>query len=469
MDPPLTCVYQQNNVFNSPSFSVAILVILLRHPQPVPMLLAQGRIRHQTNVAYFALYIPVQRCWHVNGLPDGVMLTCTNFKKMMMAQEGPWKSKVASVTFAADKADAKATSLENATEHATETVRTDGVEAYCSPFISHHLKNKESCPFIGAIDFDPDLCASFLGPEGTMIDIPQDGPPLPEDFVGSIVTDPTTSYKTAYFHVDTGATCIVTDQQAELHCPVPTQATCGTAAKGPRTLINAMGCLVLNFVSNNGHVIPLEFLQATEIQQVQQRSLSCHALKDLGYEVQHAFLTTGNLLRLRKVGTTTWHSIPLVTHRWSDYVKVQLHLPAIEGVTKFTSNTALTTQTMARIDLLNKFQSLTGANAIIMLVHLRYGCARGVILQGILNSLSIKTKVLKDFQCPICMAEGTAVTLSRGSISPLLFLPLGARVQMDFWFLQSAIDSWFHLFSGDCRITQLTSMGVSSLLQTSTC
>jgi hypothetical protein len=245
-----------------------------------------------------------------------------------------------SVTFAADNADEKTTSLQNATEDVIETVRTDGVEAYRSPFICHHLKHKESRPFIGAIDFDPDLCASFLGPEGTMIDIPQDGPPLPEDFVGSIVTDPTTSYKTAYFHVDTGATCIVTDQQAELHCPVRTQATCGTAAKGPRTLINAMGCLVLDFVSDNGHVIPLEFPQAMEIQKFQRRSLSCHALKDLGFEVQHAFLTTGKLLRLQKVGTTTWHYIPLVTHGRSDYVKVQLHLPPIEGVTKFTSDTA---------------------------------------------------------------------------------------------------------------------------------
>jgi hypothetical protein len=238
------------------------------------------------------------------------MSTCANFKKLMLAQEGPWKSKVASVTFAADKANPNHSTLQNATEDAIETVRTDGLEAYRSPFIRHHLKNKETRSFVGAIDFDPDLCGSFLGPEGTMIDLPQDGPPLPEAFLRSIVTDPTTSYKTAYFHVDTGATCIVIDQTAELHCPVPTRATCGTAAKGPRTTINAMGCLVLDFVSDNGHMIPLEFPHATEIQQFQQRSLSCHALKDLGYEVQHAFLTTENLLCLRKVGTTlqnrTW-------------------------------------------------------------------------------------------------------------------------------------------------------------------
>jgi aromatic ring-opening dioxygenase LigB subunit len=53
--------------------------------------------------------------------------------------------------------------------------------------------------------------------------------------------------------------------------------------------INTMGCLVLDFISDKGHMIPLEFLQATEIQQFQCQLLSCHALKGLGYEVQHAF------------------------------------------------------------------------------------------------------------------------------------------------------------------------------------
>jgi hypothetical protein len=123
------------------------------------------------------------------------------------------------------------TSLQNATEDVIETVRTDGVESYRSPYIRTRLKNKES-RLIGAIDLDLDLCASFLGPEGTITDLPQDGPPLPEAFVGSLNDDTATSFKTAYFHVDTGATCIVTDQTAELHCPVPNRAMCGTAAKG---------------------------------------------------------------------------------------------------------------------------------------------------------------------------------------------------------------------------------------------
>jgi hypothetical protein len=269
---------------------------------------------------------------------------------MMQAREGPWKDTVSAVTFTPQRPAPNSHSLQNATEDAVETVWTDGVEAYRSPYIHHQLKTcsvlkktRESRPLIGSLELDPDAFASFIGTEGTQIDLPQDGPPLPENLVASIKADSTHAYKAAYFHVDTGATCLVTDHACELHCPVPTHATCGTAAKGPRTTINVMGCLVLDFISDKGHHIPLEFPQATEIQQFQRRSLSCHALKDLGYEVQHAFLLTGNLLRLRKIGTKEWHAIPLVTYGRSDYVKVKLHLPSVEGLTTFTPTSASST------------------------------------------------------------------------------------------------------------------------------
>jgi hypothetical protein len=278
--------------------------------------------------------------------------------------------------------DPDKTSLQNVTEDAVETVQTDGIEPYCSPYILHQLMklklNQTRTPLlVGALDAD-----SFVGLNGTNLTLPVDAPPLPTDFVSSIDDDARLSYKTAYFHVHTGATCLVTDQAAELHCPVPTTATCGTAAKGTRTCINAMGCLVLDFVTDQGHLIPLEFPQATEILQFQRRSLSCHAFKDIGYEVQHSFLNSGNLLRLRKVGQTKWHSIPLITHGRSDYVKVKLHLPAVEGITAFTPTDALTEQTVARLDLLTKLQGPTDVYALVMLIHLRYGCARGIILNN---------------------------------------------------------------------------------------
>jgi hypothetical protein len=71
----------------------------------------------------------------------------------------------------------------------------------------------------------------------------------------------------AYFHVETGATCVVTDHNPALHCPIHMQVTCGTAAKGSQTTINAMGWLVLDFVTDQGIEVPLEFPNATEMQQ----------------------------------------------------------------------------------------------------------------------------------------------------------------------------------------------------------
>jgi hypothetical protein len=371
---------------------------------------------------------PVHKCWHVNGLPETVQSTANNFRKLLKAQEGPWQqstSAITKVSFDASCANPHSSSLQNATEDAIETVRTDGIEPYRSPYIKKILQDRQS-RIVTAID--------FIDLEGTAVALPADGPPLPDELIAGILDHSTDdAIKTAYFHVDTGATCVVTDQVAELHCPIPTQATCGTAAKGPRTTINAMGWLVLDLVTDKGVNLPFEFPKATEIQQFQRRSLSCHALKDLGYEVQHALLASGNLLRVRQIGTTTWHAIPLVTHGRSDYVKVNLHLPAVEGISTFQPTRALTAQSVARLDMVNKYKSTTDAYALVMLIHLRYGCASGTVLAALLKTLKINVAIPDDFLCPICMSEKT-VSLSRGRIQPLLFLPLGARLQMDFGF-----------------------------------
>jgi hypothetical protein len=243
------------------------------------------------------------------------------------------------VTFQATHTNPTQSTVQNALKDAIETVRTDALQPYCSPHIRHLLTTCGAQ--VSTIDF-----SSFLGPDGTVIALLKDGPPLPAHFIAhiddSLLND---AQKTAYFHVDTGATCVVTDQSAELHFPITTQAMCGTAAKGPRTTINAMGWLVMDFITDTSLAIPMEFPQATEIQQFQCHSLSCHALQDLGYEVQHALLTTGNMLKLCKAGTQLWHQIPLGTHGCSDYVKVTLHLPAVAGVTKFDKEKALTKQT----------------------------------------------------------------------------------------------------------------------------
>jgi hypothetical protein len=183
----------------------------------------------------------------VNGLPEGVQSTCNNFMKLMQANEGPWKSSnnnashVSAVTFQETRAAPHHNLLQNDTEDAVETVRTAGVEAYQSPYICKILTERKACTHISSLDLDSHIFDSFMGPKGTNIALPIDGPPLPDAFVASLHDNTDGSIKTPYFHVDTGATCVVTDQTAELHCPIPTKATCGTAAKGPITMMSSFG------------------------------------------------------------------------------------------------------------------------------------------------------------------------------------------------------------------------------------
>jgi hypothetical protein len=107
---------------------------------------------------------------------------------------------------------------------------------------------------ISALDFNPPICDLLIGHEGTDIALPNDGPPLPEAFIASLNDDATHAIKTAYFHVNRGATCVVTDQASELHCPIPTKATCGTAAKGGHAL-PSMQWDVLFWISSLTRVI----------------------------------------------------------------------------------------------------------------------------------------------------------------------------------------------------------------------
>jgi hypothetical protein len=59
-----------------------------------------------------------------------------------------------------------------------------------------------------------------------------------------------------------------------------------------------MGWLALDFITDKGTTLPIEFPQATKIQQFKRRSLLCHTLQDLGYKVQHALLASGNHLKI---------------------------------------------------------------------------------------------------------------------------------------------------------------------------
>jgi hypothetical protein len=48
----------------------------------------------------------------------------------------------------------------------------------------------------------------------------------------------------AWFHIDTGATCMVSHQSGESHCPTPTLVKCGTAADGPSHVVESLGYLI---------------------------------------------------------------------------------------------------------------------------------------------------------------------------------------------------------------------------------
>jgi hypothetical protein len=109
----------------------------------------------------------------------------------------------------------------------------------------------------------------------------------------------------ALFHVDSGATCIITNQAHELHYLMLPTATCGTASAGARSVIDATGTLALDFITNDKTLIAVKRVHAVQITSFQRRSLSIHALKDLGFEARHVMYQDGNALELRHFDSPT--------------------------------------------------------------------------------------------------------------------------------------------------------------------
>jgi hypothetical protein len=102
---------------------------------------------------------------------------------------------------------------------------------------------------------------------------------------------------------------------------------------------------------------------------------------------------------------------------------------AIEGVSSFACHQVFTAQTVLRIDLA---KTLTGLS-MFYLVHLQYGCPGKQVMLALIALLHPGLKYPPEFFCPICMSKKT-VSLSRGIICPLLLIPIGAQLQMDFGF-----------------------------------
>jgi hypothetical protein len=116
-----------------------------------------------------------------------------------------------------------------------------------------------------------------------------------------------------------------------------------------------------------------------------------------------------NVLELPHFDSTTWSHVPLISHAKSDYVHVRLHRPSVAGQSSFSAVTALTEQSVARIDLTHQ---LSG-HAKLILLHLRYSCPGRTIMQQLLKNADVDPTIPEDFHCPVCMSKKT-ISLPRG-------------------------------------------------------
>jgi hypothetical protein len=68
-----------------------------------------------------------------------------------------------------------------------------------------------------------------------------------------------------WIHINTGATCAVTNQRGGLHSPAPSLAICGTAQHSAKVPILAVGTLVFDLVGRHKCLLPIEAPGTCEI------------------------------------------------------------------------------------------------------------------------------------------------------------------------------------------------------------
>jgi hypothetical protein len=243
-------------------------------------------------------------------------------------------------------------------------------------------------------------------------------------------------------HLDTGATCTVSHCSGESHCPTPNLVKCGTAADGPSHVVESLGYLIGDFETSQSTMIPFEIPDHAMIPLFKRRSMSLHALKDIGFDVTHSLLSKGNFLTIRRAGSDErFQSVSLITHGGSDYVRVKRykpttarpdidsHLQRTDSISdsfdlRQTDNLGMTHQTVARLDLTKGFSGTT----LYALEHFRYDCP-GNKTQAMMTG---KTPT-QDFHCPLCMQEKTTALPQKPTTLTTL-LPIGARLETDLGF-----------------------------------
>jgi hypothetical protein len=155
-------------------------------------------------------------------------------------------------------------------------------------------------------------------------------------------------------------TVMVSNVQGEIHGAIPTTAHCGTAMTRSRATIDALGTWMVDLVgSAEGKDLPLALQGTTQITDFQRRSLSLHALKELGFDCAHVLTQDGNFLEITTSGVK--HRFPLITINGGDYNKMQIHR---------SPPATVASATVACPDLAKSFK----AEGLYHLLHHRSGC-----------------------------------------------------------------------------------------------
>ena len=163
-----------------------------------------------------------------------------------------------------------------------------------------------------------------------------------------------------------------------------------------------------------------------------RRSLSLHALKRLGYEVDHRLRQNGNIVWLR-CPQGREYVYKLLTMDQGDYIIVRLSPPP-------------TAISVSGIDLAKTM----GPSGLYRLIHLRMGCPGQRAMELILNGKSLvglpaNVVIPESFACPICHREKEP-SLSKGPTRDDVFKTVGTRLAMDFGFYAIVSCRGFHAF-----------------------
>jgi hypothetical protein len=182
-----------------------------------------------------------------------------------------------------------------------------------------------------------------------------------------------------------------------------------------------LGTLVVVFISaDRTFQIDFTLPHTVEMPHYRRRSLSCHALKRLGYEADHRLRSSENTLWVRMPHGKE-HTFKLLTIDEADYLIVKICRPI--GVCSTSA-----------IEIAKNMQS----KSLYHLIHLRLGCPGQRAMELLLNGrsvlgLPVDVPIPDTFTCPICLREKQP-SLAQGQTHDPPLKVLGEVLHMDFGF-----------------------------------